>query len=68
MNRISVLTHIKAHNINSNYFAFHVLAVGQEFILVRVLGVWISWSYNLLSQTKAEAETEFGKTPKSQSS
>ena len=66
MNRISVLTHIKAHNINLNYFAFHVSAVGQE--IYTCPGVWISWSYNLLSQTKAEAETEFGKTPKSQSS
>ena len=30
MKRISVLTHIKAHNINLNYFAFHVSAVRQE--------------------------------------
>ena len=25
-----------------------------------VLGGWISWNYNQLSQAKAEAETEFG--------
>ena len=30
MNRISVQTHIRAHNININYFAFHVSAVRQE--------------------------------------
>ena len=30
MNRISVQTHIRAHNINIKYFAFHVSAVRQE--------------------------------------
>ena len=65
MNRISVQTHIRAHNININYFAFHVSAVRQEIytfpgVRCRVSGGWISWNYNQLSQAKAEAETEFG--------
>ena len=71
MNRISVQTHIRAHNINIKYFAFHVSAVRQEIYTcpgVGCLGVgcrvvsggWISWNYNQLSQAKAEAATEFG--------
>ena len=68
MNRISVQTHIGAHNINVNYFAFHVSAVRQEIytfpgVGCRVVsGGWISWNYNQLSQAKAQAETEFGNT------
>ena len=79
MNRISVQTHIRAHNININYFAFHVSAVRQEIytfpgvgwcrvsgVGCRVLGGCISWNYNQLSQAKAEAETEFGNYATSQ--
>ena len=73
MNRIRVQTHIRAHKNNRNNFAFHFSAVGRGIYTclgVRwrvsgfgfrvVLGGWISWNYNQLSQAKAEAETEFG--------
>ena len=42
MNRISVQTHIRAHNINIKYFAFHVSAVRQEICICPGVGCRVS--------------------------